>query len=61
MVVYCELDYDDVIKWKHFPRHWSFVWGITGKFPSQRLVTRSFEVLFDLRLSRWLSKQSRRR
>ena len=20
--------HDDVIKWKHFPRHWSFVWGI---------------------------------
>ena len=19
---------DDVIKWKHFPRYWSFVWGI---------------------------------
>ena len=20
--------HDDVIKWKHFPRYWSFVWGI---------------------------------
>ena len=20
--------HDDVIKWKHFPRHWPFVWGI---------------------------------
>ena len=20
--------YDDVIKWKHFPRYWHFVWGI---------------------------------
>ena len=20
--------YDDVIKWKHFPRYWPFVWGI---------------------------------
>ena len=20
--------HDDVIKWKHFPRNWSFVWGI---------------------------------
>ena len=20
--------YDDVIKWKHFPRYWCFVWGI---------------------------------
>ena len=30
----CHLQYlqllchDDVIKWKHFPRHWPFVWGI---------------------------------
>ena len=22
------LYYDDVIKWKHFPRYWPFVWGI---------------------------------
>ena len=21
-------NHDDVIKWKHFPRYWSFVWGI---------------------------------
>ena len=21
-------EHDDVIKWKHFPRYWSFVWGI---------------------------------
>ena len=21
-------NYDDVIKWKHFPRYWPFVWGI---------------------------------
>ena len=20
--------HDDVIKWRHFPRHWNFVWGI---------------------------------
>ena len=20
--------HDDIIKWKHFPRYWSFVWGI---------------------------------
>ena len=30
---------DDVIKWKHFPRYWPFVWG----------MTRSFDVSFDLR------------
>ena len=33
--------HDDVIKWKLFPRHWPFV---TGEFPSQRPVTRSFDV-----------------
>ena len=30
-------------------------------FPSQRPVTRSFDVFFDLRLNKRLSKQSRRR
>ena len=30
---------------------------VTGEFPSQRPVTRSYEVFFDLRLSRRLSKQ----
>ena len=29
----------------------------TGEFPAQRPVTRSFDVFFDLRLNRWLSKQ----
>ena len=24
----CFVCHDDVIKWKHFPRYWSFVWGI---------------------------------
>ena len=33
----------------------------TGEFPSQGPVTRSFDVLFDLRLRKRLSKQSRRR
>ena len=23
-----ECNHDDVIKWKHFPRYWPFVWGI---------------------------------
>ena len=32
-----------------------------GKFPSQRPVRRSFDVFFDLRLNKRLSKQSRRR
>ena len=30
---------------------------VTGEFPSQRPVTRSFDVFFDLRLSKRLSKQ----
>ena len=30
---------------------------VAGKFPAQRPVTRSFDVFFDLRLSKWLSKQ----
>ena len=31
---------------------------VTGEFPSQRPVTRSFDVFFDLRQNKWLSKQS---
>ena len=34
---------------------------VTGEFPSKRPVTRSFDVFFDLRLNKRLSKQSRRR
>ena len=30
---------------------------VTGESPAQRPVTRSFDVFFDLRLNRWLSKQ----
>ena len=51
--------HDDVIKWKHFPRYWPFVRCFTGpgEFPAQRLVTRSFDVFFDLRPNKRLSKQ----
>ena len=31
---------------------------VTGEFPSQKPVTRSFDVYFDLRLNQRLSKQS---
>ena len=31
---------------------------VTGKFPTLRPVTRSFDVFFDLRLNKQLSKQS---
>ena len=34
---------------------------VTPEFPSQRPVTRSFDVFFDLRLNKRLSKQSRHR
>ena len=29
---------------------------VSGEFPAQRPVTRSFDVFFDLRLDGWLSK-----
>ena len=58
-------NHDDVIKWKHFSRYWALCTGsnppVNGGFPSQRPVTRSFEVFFDLRLIKRLGKQSRRR
>ena len=59
-VDYVEEVHDDVIKWKHFPRYWPFVRGIhrsPGEFPSQRPVTRSFDICFDLSLNKRLSKQ----
>ena len=34
---------------------------VTGEFPSQRPVMRSFDVFFDLRPKKRLSEQSRRR
>ena len=53
--------HDDVIKWKHFPRYWPFVRVFTGHrwIPcTSRPVTRRFDVFFDLRLNKLLSKQS---
>ena len=45
-----------------FPGHrWIPRKKVTGKFPAQRPVTRSFDVLFDLHLNKRLSKQSSRR
>ena len=38
--------HDDVIKWKHFPRYWPFVWRnslVTVEFPSQKQVTGRFD------------------
>ena len=54
----------DVIKWKHFPRYWPFMWGIhrspvdsphKGQWPGALMF------FFDLRRNKRLSKQSRRR
>ena len=45
--------HDDVITWKHF--------RVTGEFPTQRPVTRGFDVFFDLHQNQQLSKQWRRR
>ena len=52
-------DHDDAIKWKIF-RVTGHLCGnspVTGEFPAQRPVTRSFDVFFDLRLNKRLSKQ----
>ena len=52
--------HDDVIKLKHF-RVTGHLCGnspVPGEFPAQRPVTRSFDVFFDLRLNKRLSKQS---
>ena len=55
-----ELIHDDFIKWTHLPRYWPFAGNspLIGKFSSQRPLTRSFDVFFDLRLNKQLSKQS---
>ena len=56
-------DHDDVIKWKHFPRYWSFVWGIhrsPANSPHKGLWHGAlmFSLNFDLRLNKRLTKQS---
>ena len=58
-----EIYHDDVIKWKHFPRYWPFMREFTGQrwIPLTRPVTRSFDVFFDPRRNKWLSKQWGRR
>ena len=65
--------HDDVLKWKHFPRCCSLLRGIhrlpvipnlTSPTPPMprppRPMTRSFDVFFDLRLNKQLSKPPRR-
>ena len=47
-----------VILQKVFCEDLNILTPITGEFPSQSPVTRSFDVFFDLRLNKRLSKQS---
>ena len=54
--------HEDVIKKGTFSTLLALYEGqppVTGGFPSQRSVTWSVDVIFDLRLNKWLSKQSR--
>ena len=55
------LNYDDIIKWKYFRVTGPLCGEFTGpsEFPAQRPVTRGFDVFFDLRLNKRLSKQPR--
>ena len=46
------------IPWHYLLRFAIHTHTVTGEFPAQRTVTRSFDVFFDLRLSQQLSKQS---
>ena len=52
--------HDDVIKWKHFRVTGHLCGEFTGLrwIPTQRPVTRNFDVFFDLRLNERLSKHS---
>ena len=66
------LTYLDVMTWKHFVGYWPFAWWRyqmetcstklaisvgNSPVPTQRPVTRNFDVFFDLRLNKRLSKQ----
>ena len=55
----------DISWWRHHVETFSVLLAlcvgnspVTGEFPSQRPVTQSFDVFFDLRLNKRLSKQS---
>ena len=56
------ISHDDVIKWKHFPRYWPFVWGIHRwpvNSPHKGQWHGALMFSFDRRLNNRLSKQSR--
>ena len=50
--------HDDVVEWKHFPRFCSFVREFTGPRWITRTKASGFDVFFDLRPNKRLSKQS---
>ena len=57
-------EYDDIIWLRHQMEIFSALLAIcagnspvTGEFPPQRSVKQSFDVFFDIRLNKWLSKQ----
>ena len=55
------IPHDDVIKWKHFSALLALCAGnspVCSEFPAQRPVTQSFDIFFDPRLNKCLSKQS---
>ena len=63
-----EVTLGDMACWRHQMETFSTLRALcegnpsaTGGFPSQRPVTRSFDIFFDLRLNNRLSKQLRRR
>ena len=53
------LAHDDVIKWKHFPRHWTFVRGFHRPrwIPKTKASDTKLWCFFYLRLNKRLSKQ----
>ena len=58
--IYISCFHDDVIKWKHVPRHWLLCGEFTGDC-GEFTGHWSFDALFDLRRIKRLRKQSRRR
>ena len=65
MVHACPSNYHHISWWRHVMETFSALLAICaenspvrGEFPIQRPVMRSFDVFFDLRLNKWLSKQS---
>ena len=55
--------HDGIIKWKHFPRYWPFVWGIHRSPVNSPYKASDTELgcFFHLRPNKRLNKQLRRR